>query len=199
MAQAKVLAERVIPGEGLLWDVARIAAANLLLVLCAHIAVPLPWTPVPLTGQTFGVMFIAVMLGARRGALTLLLYLTEGAMGLPVFQPFGAPGVARLVGPMAGYLWAYPAAAYVTGWLVERGARNSVLRLAGALAAGQALIFAGGCAWLALVPFAAASGTFAAMGWHAAFWTGVAPFLAGDLIKMGLVLIAVRGVEAGSR
>ena len=95
MAQARVLADRVIPGEGLAWDVLRIAAANLLLILCARVAIPLPWTPVPITGQTFGVMFIAVLLGPTRAAAALCLYLLEGFAGLPVFQPFGLPGAAR--------------------------------------------------------------------------------------------------------
>src|SRR5713226_10737169 len=109
MVQQKVLADRLIAGQGILWDAARIAAANLLLVLCAWIALPLPWTPVPITGQTFGVMLVAVLLGSRRGALVLGLYLLEGFAGLPVFQPFGAAGVLRLAGPTAGYLLSYPA------------------------------------------------------------------------------------------
>ncbi|MGH9790007.1 MAG: biotin transporter BioY [Candidatus Acidiferrales bacterium] len=186
MAQARVLADRLIPGEGLAWDAARVVAANLLMVACAYIAVPLPWTAVPLTMQTFGVAFIAVLMGARRGALVMALYLVEGAMGLPVFQPFGAPGALRLLGPTAGYLWAYPAAAFVTGWLVECCAGASVLRLGGALLAGQILIFAGGAAWLALGM---------GLGWSAAFWSGVAPFVLGDIVKMALVIAAVRGVE----
>src|SRR5215470_8532033 len=98
MDQSRVLADRLYGGEGIAADAARIAAANLLLALCAHIAVPLPWTPVPLTGQTFGVLLVAVLLGSRRGALALGLYLMEGAAGLPVFQPFGATGAARFAG-----------------------------------------------------------------------------------------------------
>jgi biotin transport system substrate-specific component len=186
MAQTRVLAERVIPGEGLAWEATRIVAANLLMIVCAQIAVPVPWSPVPITGQTFGVMMVAVLLGARRGALALTLYLLEGAMGLPVFQPFGAPGALRLVGPTAGYLWAYPAAAFVTGWLVERAGRASALRLALALVPGQALIFAGGWAWLAI-----ASG----FGARAAFFAGVAPFLAGDVVKIALVVMATKTLE----
>lgn len=185
MTHSKVLAERLIPGEGLAWDVARIAAGNVLLALCAQIAIPLPWTPVPLTGQTFGVMLVAVLLGARRSAITLVLYLLEGAMGLPVFAPTGLPGAARLLGPTAGYLWSYPVAAFVTGWLAERVGAG-VARLAAALAVGQVIVLASGCAWLAVV---------AGMGWRAAFFAGVAPFILGDIVKMALVIGAVRGVE----
>lgn len=185
MAHSRVLAERLIPGEGIAWDVARIAAANVLLALCAQISIPLPWTPVPLTGQTFGVLLVAVLLGARRAAVTLALYLLEGAMGLPVFAPQGLPGAARLVGPTAGYLWSYPLAAFVTGWLAER-ATGSIARLAGSLAAGQSIILASGCAWLALL---------GGMGWRAAFFAGVAPFVLGELLKMALVIAAARGAE----
>jgi biotin transport system substrate-specific component len=178
-------------GEGILWDAARVTAANLLLVLCAWIALPLPWTPVPITGQTFGVMLVAVLLGSRRGAVVLALYLLEGLAGLPVFQPFGLPGAARLTGPTAGYLLAYPAAAFLTGWLVERSARASSLRLASALVAGEAVTFAGGCAWLA---------TGFGMGFSGALAAGLLPFVPGELIKMALVVVAVRGVErANSR
>ncbi len=198
MAQPKVLADRLIAGEGILWDAGRVAAANLLMVLCAWIALPLRWTPVPVTGQTFGVMLVGVLLGSRRGALVLGLYLLEGAAGLPVFQPFGVPGAARLLGPTAGYLWAYPVCAFLTGWLVERGARNSTLRLVGALLPGQALVFAAGCAWLALMPFLHPDGTFAPMGWSRAFAAGVLPFLPGEFIKIALVVAAVRGAEVAS-
>ena len=158
MSQSKVLADRIYSGEGIAADALRIAAANILLVLCAHIVIPLPWTPVPVTGQTFGVLFVAVLLGARRGAITLILYLLEGAAGLPVFQPLGLPGLARFAGPTAGYLFSYPLAAFVTGWLVERGAkirdsrvggsRLAGLSLVGALISGEAIVFACGCAWL---------------------------------------------------
>lgn len=186
MTQTRVLADRVIPGEGLLWDAARVASANLLMVLCAWIAIPLPWTPVPITGQTFGVMLVAVLLGSRRGAFVLGIYLLEGLAGLPVFQPFGLPGAARLAGPTAGYLLSYPAAAFVTGWLVERGAGSSIFRLARALVAGEIVIFAGGCSWLA-----AGLG----FGWSRAIAAGATPFLAGELLKMALVAAAMRGVE----
>jgi biotin transport system substrate-specific component len=186
IAQTQVLADRVIPGEGLLLDAARIAAANLLLVLCAWLAVPLPWTPVPITGQTFGVLLVAVLLGSRRATIVLGLYLLEGLSGLPVFQPFGLPGAARLAGPTAGYLLAYPVAAYATGWLVERGAGDSVVRLTGALLAGEFVIFAGGCGWLA------AGMRF---GWTRAIAAGLTPFLASEGLKMALVVAAVRGAQ----
>jgi biotin transport system substrate-specific component len=173
----------MIPGEGLAWDVLRVAAANLLLVLCARLAVPLPWTPVPITGQTFGVLLVAVLLGPRRAALAVGLYLLEGLAGLPVFQPFGAPGPARFLGPTAGYLLSYPAAAFVAGWLAEAQrpgeSRTSLLRLVAALLAAEAVIFAAGCTWLALL---------FQMGWKGAFEAGLAPFLPGELVKIAAVV-----------
>ena len=195
MAQAKVLADRIFTAEGIGADALRVAAANILLALCAHIAFPLPWTPVPVTGQTFGVLLIAALLGSRRGLLTLTLYLLEGMAGLPVFAPYGGPGASRFFGPTAGYLLAYPPAAFGTGWLVERSAGIRFLplagaRLAGALISGEAIIFLGGCAWLA-----AATG----IGWEHALQAGVWPFLPGEIIKMALLIAAVRGVELARR
>ena len=189
MTQTRVLADRAFPGEGLLWDALRMAAANLLMVMCAWIAIPLPWTPVPITGQTFGVLLVAVLLGARRGALVLAMYLLEGLAGLPVFQPYGLPGAARLAGPTAGYLLAYPAAAYVTGWIVERFG-NSVYRMSGAMLAGEIVIFVGGCSLL---------GLWMGQGLGPAIAAGVTPFLAGEGIKMALVVAAVHTVERGDR
>jgi len=193
MAQPRVLADWVIPGEGVLRDVLRIAAANLLLVLCAQIAIPLPWTPVPVTGQTFGVMLIAVLLGSRRAALAVVFYLLEGAAGLPVFQPYGAPGIARFMGPTAGYLWAYPFAAFLTGWLVERfvarvepGRDARTLRLVAAVVPGEALILTSGFLWYTLLT---------GMSWSAALAGSVLPFLPFDVLKIALVVAAVRGVE----
>ena len=200
MSQSKVLADRIYSGEGIAAEALRIAAANILLVLCAHIVIPLPWTPVPVTGQTFGVLFVAVLLGARRGAITLILYLLEGAAGLPVFQPLGLPGLARFAGPTAGYLLSYPLAALVTGWLVERGAkirgsrvggsRLAGLSLVGALISGEAIIFACGCAWLAL---------FLGMGWSVALSQGALPFVSGETIKMALIVVAAGGLHLARR
>jgi biotin transport system substrate-specific component len=196
MSQSKVLADRIYSGEGIAADALRIFAANILLVLCAHIVIPLAWTPVPITGQSFGVLLVAVLLGARRGAITLILYLLEGAAGLPVFQPLGLPGLARFAGPTAGYLFSYPFAAFVTGWLVEcsakfaesrdGGSRLTGLPLIGALLSGEAIIFACGCAWLAL---------FLQMGWSVALHQGVLPFVPGEIIKMTLVVVAAGGLQ----
>jgi biotin transport system substrate-specific component len=203
MAQSKVLADRIFPMEGWAADAVRVAAATILLALCAHIVIPLPWTPVPVTGQTFGVLLVGVLLGARRGALALGLYLLEGAAGLPVFQPLGVPGIARFFGPTAGYLISYPFAAFVTGWMTERAAKitqresgiatksaTNLGALAAALVSGEAMIFFGGCAWLA-----AGIG----LGWHAAITRGALPFVPGEIIKLALIVLAVGGFQFARR
>ncbi len=203
MAQNRVLAERLIPGESLLSELVRIVAANILMVLCAWIVIPLGWTPVPVTGQTFGVLLVAALFGARRSALVMVLYLLEGAAGLPVFQPLGLPGPARFLGPTAGYLLAYPVAAFVTGWLAERETApqqdaspseqtagtttwSANARLLLALLAGEAVIFTGGCAWLAVGM---------GQGWRLALVEGLLPFIPAELIKVALVVAAVRGTR----
>jgi biotin transport system substrate-specific component len=147
---------------------------SLLTALAAQVAVPLPFTPVPLTGQTFAVLLTGALLGPRLGALAMLAYLAEGAAGLPFFRG-GAGGVGHLSGATAGYLFAFPAAAYVTGYFAERGWDRRFLTAAAAMALGSLVILGCGWAWLAL-----------ALGGAQAFRLGVAPFLAGDVVKIAL-------------
>jgi biotin transport system substrate-specific component len=200
MSQSKVLADKIYSAEGIVPDAVRIAAANILLALCAHIVIPVPWTPVPITGQTFGVLFVGVLLGSRRGGIALVLYLLEGFAGLPVFQPLGLAGPARFLGPTAGYLISYPAAAFVTGWLVERGAPIGLARRANphfaglslirALISGEVIIFSGGCVWLALG---------LGLGWKLALGQGALPFIPGEIIKMALIVAAIGGFRIFQR
>jgi len=168
--------------------------ANGVLVLCSKLAVPLPWTPVPLTLQSFGVLLIAVLFGARASAVAALLYLVEGAAGLPVFQPFGAPAAARMFGPTAGYLLAFPLAAFFAGRLLELlSARTAVAKagvpgwfaIVAALLPGEALILACGWAWFA---------TF--VGAAKAAKLGVLPFLAGDLCKLAAATAIARALRS---
>jgi biotin transport system substrate-specific component len=163
--------------------------------LCAQIAVPLPWTPVPITGQTFGVLLVALLLGARRSALTMGLYLLEGVAGWPVFQPFGLPGAARLLGPTAGYLWAFPVAAFATGWAAERidnlRSRTGMARLIGCVLLGHALILGGGVVWLASV---------VGLGFTEGLKQGLAPFALIDVtLKTGLVVGVARVMHRAKR
>src|SRR5258706_11072977 len=105
---------------GLATQVAMVVSASLFVAVCAQVSVPLPFTPVPLTLSNLGVLVVGLTLGSRRGFAALVLYLMEGASGLPVFSHPGLGGIAQLLGPTAGYLWAYPLVAFTAGWILER-------------------------------------------------------------------------------
>ena len=153
-------------------DAVLVVVGSLLVAVCARVVIPLPFTPVPITGQTFGVLLGGMLLGPKRGTLSLLLYLCEGAAGFPVFQG-GTSGLARLLGPTAGYLWSYPFAAALMGTLAKRGWDRCFLRTAAAMLLGGFLILAIGTLWLAHC-----TGDL-----RLAFVQGCAPFLFGDMVK----------------
>ena len=127
-----------------------VVGASLLVAICAHVTLPLPFTPVPLTMQNLGVLLVGLTLGSRRGFAALVVYLLEGLSGLPVFSPTGPGGLAQLLGPTGGFLMAYPLVAGLAGWIMERG-RTSFARAAIAGLAGEVLLFAGGITWLAVL------------------------------------------------
>jgi biotin transport system substrate-specific component len=104
----------------LLYDAVLVVTGSVFIALLAQVAIPLPFSPVPITGQTFAVLLVGVLLGSRRGGLGVLLYLLEGAAGLPFFAG-GTAGLARLAGPTGGYLVGFVVAAIVVGLLAERG------------------------------------------------------------------------------
>jgi len=137
------------PSRSLEWakQAGIVIGASLFVALCARVTVPLPFTPVPLTMQNFGVLAVGLMLGSRRGFAALALYLAEGAAGLPVFNPAGLGGIAQIIGPTGGFLMAYPLVAFVVGWIYERTSRRfGWAALAGF--AGEVVLFAGGLSWL---------------------------------------------------
>lgn len=124
-----------------------VIGASLFVALCAHVTIPLPLTPVPLTVQNMGVLLVGLLLGSRRGFAALALYLAEGAVGLPVFNPTGPGGVAQLFGPTGGFLMVYPLVAFVAGFVFERGAKSFVRAAFGGMLA-EILLFVGGLSWL---------------------------------------------------
>jgi biotin transport system substrate-specific component len=132
-----------------------IVAASLFVAVCARFSLPLPGTPVPLSMQNFAVLLVGLALGSRRGFMALALYLAEGAAGLPVFAPVGAPGILRFAGPTAGYLLAYPFVAGLAGYIFERG-KQTFARTFSAAIAGEALLFAVGISWLYVLTHSAA-------------------------------------------
>jgi biotin transport system substrate-specific component len=158
-----------------------VVAFSLLTALAAQVVVPLPWTPVPITGQTFAVLLTGALLGSRLGALAMIAYLVEGASGLPFFRN-GNSGLHYLVAsPTAGYLLAFPVAAFVTGTLAERGWDRRLITAAAAIAVGSLVILLCGWSWLSIFYLPALD----------AFRVGVLPFLIGDCIKIALAAAAL--------
>ncbi len=157
-----------------------VLAVTALTALAAQVSVPLPFTPVPFTLQPMVVLLGGAALGARLGAASQVLYLLLGAAGLPVFaaSPVLPQGAARLVGPTAGFLLSYPLAAFVTGWLAERGFDRKYLTSFIAMAAGLAIVFAGGLSWYAWGP--------SALGFERAVALAVVPFFPADLFKLAI-------------
>jgi biotin transport system substrate-specific component len=168
-----------------LFDVARQAAlvvgASLFVAVCAHIYLPLPGTPVPLTVQNLAVLLVGLSLGSRRGFLALALYLAEGASGLPVFSPTGPGGIAQLIGPTAGYLIAYPFVAALAGFIFERG-KQTFARAAVAALAGEVLLFASGISWLYILTHSLARAISLGLYW----------FVFAEIMKIMLAAGAIR-------
>lgn len=131
-------------------QVAIVVGASVFVALCARVTLPLPFTPVPLTLQNFGVLMVGLALGSRRGFAALVLYLAEGIMGMPVFSPAGPGGLAQLLGPTGGFLLAYPFVAGLAGWIFERG-KQTFARATVAGLLGEILLFASGLSWLAVL------------------------------------------------
>jgi biotin transport system substrate-specific component len=152
---------------------------SLFVAAMAQLAVYLPFTPVPITGQTFAVLLIGMVYGSRLGALTMLAYLAEGATGLPFFAG-GLGGPVVLAGPTGGYLLGFVAAAWLVGLLAERGADRRPLTAMLAYIAGNLAIYAFGLCWLASM-----------FGFNRALHIGLLPFLAGDALKALLAGIAL--------
>ncbi len=152
-----------------------VLAGSLFAALSAHIALPLYFTPVPLSLAPFAVLVLGLLLSPRLAAATLGAYLVEGALGLPVFAPTPAlPGLAHLLGPTGGYLLAYPLAAFLIAFLVRRMGRGFAPALLSA-ALGSLVILACGALWLAVLTHASLSSVVA---------LAVLPFLPGDALKV---------------
>ncbi|MEX0589611.1 MAG: biotin transporter BioY [Xanthobacteraceae bacterium] len=155
---------------------------SMLLTLSAKVNVP--FYPVPMSMQTFAVLVIGAAYGWRLGTATMLLYLAEGAAGLPVFAgtPEKGIGLAYMLGPTGGYLVGFVAGAAVTGWLCERGWDRSWVLLLAAMAIGHVLIFVFGVAWLANL-----------IGFEKAWAAGVVPFYLATVLKTLLAAAVIKG------
>ncbi|MEM8531752.1 MAG: biotin transporter BioY [Chloroflexota bacterium] len=194
------LAQRLLPQTGILrQSYVRngflVLAGTMLMALCAQISIPLPFTPVPITMQTFGVLIIGALFGPRLGAITMVVYLLEGLAGLPVFaqgRNAWAPssiGVPVIIGPTAGYLFSYPIAAALVGALANRGWDRNVMSAVPAMLLGNLVILGCGFVWLAAANYL--------VGGAVSLWAlaqlAVIPFLAGDAFKIVLAALALPG------
>jgi biotin transport system substrate-specific component len=157
-------------------QVALVVGATLFVALCAHITIPLmPLTPVPLTVQNLGVLLVGLLLGSRRGFAAMILYLLEGMVGLPVFNPTGPGGLAQLFGATGGFLLVYPFVAFVAGYIYERGNKNFTRAVVASLLA-EILLFAGGLSWLFVFTHSLAKAAYFGLYW----------FVAAEVIKVML-------------
>ena len=172
-APSSTLVRHWLPERSLASDAGLVLAFSLFTGLMAHIAIPLPFTPVPITGQTFAVLLCGAALGARLGTASMLLYITEGAAGLPVFAV--APGAASY-----GYLAGFVAAAFIVGWFADLGWTKDLSRTITAMIAGEIAIYFFGLLWLAhFVPPTKVLDF------------GLYPFLIGDAIKLAAAAVVL--------
>ena len=171
---SKTPAQTVFPQHAMLRDIALVVVGSLFIALTAQISIQIPIGPVPITGQTFGVLLIGALLGSRLGALSSVLYIAEG-LQFPVYAN-ATFGWAVLTGATGGYLLSFPIAAFLVGWLAERGWDRRPAKLLLAMVAGNIIIYLFGVPWL----INSIEGTTLSQGLQ---W-GLIPFIPGDLAKI---------------
>lgn len=154
-------------------DLTLIVLGTLFVAILAQVKIPLPFTPIPLTGQTFAVLLVAAALGSKRGTASMAFYIVIGAFGLPVFAG-GASGITYLSGATLGYLIGFILAAYVVGLLAERGLERNIRTSIIPFLVGTVIICTCGVIWLSML-----LGNFSK-----AVAAGLTPFLIGDFIKL---------------
>jgi biotin transport system substrate-specific component len=162
-----------------------VALGSLFVAICAHVSIPLWFTPVPITLQPFAVLLLGLLLSPSAAAAALVLYLAEGAAGLPVFTP-GSLGLLHLIGPTGGYLLSYPFVAALTAWLRRRFTNPGFTAALVAAASGSLVILLSGAGWFGIVTH---------QHFGAVLTLAVLPFLPGDIIKV----IAAAGIATGLR
>ena len=168
-----VVADRVVRGR-VAADMLLVIGASALIAIAAQVAIPLPFTPVPMTLQPLAVIFLGAALGSTRGAAAAALYLLEGFSGLPVFAQ-GHGGPLWLVGLTAGFLFSYPFAAWLSGFVSERGWGNSILRSITGMLLALGVIYLGGWSWYTVLTDP-----------RTAFVQAVAPFVLADIVKVAI-------------
>jgi biotin transport system substrate-specific component len=153
-------------------EAAVILGASIIIALFAPISIPLPFSPIPIAVQAHVVLLLSCLLGSKRSVMSVLTYLFQGAIGLPVFAG-GIGGIAVLAGPRGGYLLGYLVAAFVTGFMIERTMNRTPSKVFAAMGFGNLIVYLFGISWLSRY-----------IGWGSAFVLGMLPFLIGDLLKL---------------
>jgi len=167
--------------HSLIYNIALVMSGSILMALLAQISFRLPFSPVPITGQTFGVLILGALLGSKRGAAAMLVYILEGGIGLPVFAS-GTAGLAVLAGPTGGYIMGFVFAAFVVGYLGEKNWDRHFVSTVGMMLLGTAIIYTTGIIWLLqFVPSAQV------------FQLGLLPFLPGGLLKILVAALLLPG------
>ena len=156
---------------------------SLLLALLAHLSIPVPYSPVPITGQTFGILFLGAVLGSRIGTLSVILYISEGLIGIPVFAG-GSMGFLYLLGPTGGYLIGFIPAVYMVGYFSEKGFIKNISTTLIAMIFGTIVIFVFGISWLVVTA-----------GFGTALSIGLYPYIPGAIIKIMLATIIVCSIN----
>jgi biotin transport system substrate-specific component len=182
IAKNETLLEVALAPFDVVRQVGLVIGFSLLTALSAQIVIPIG--PIPITGQTFAVLLTGALLGSRLGAITMIVYLIEGASGLPFFRG-GMAGIAHLMGPTGGYLIAFPAAAFITGAFAEHGWDRRFLTAAAAMAIGSLVIMLSGWAWFTILMHASPL---------IALYDTVINFIPGDIIK---ILLAAAVLPTG--
>lgn len=180
LSAGPALIDRVV-SRSLVNDIALISSGAVLTAFAAQLVVPM-W-PVPITAQTFAVLLVGSVLGASRGAISLIAYFSLGAAGLPVFSAASSLSF----GPTFGYLVGFIAAAAVVGWLSQRGWHKSAIGVIGSFAIANAVIYLFGIPWLAFV----LGELGIANDFLSVAAAGLIPFVVGDIIKMALAAAAL--------
>ena len=169
-----------IKKEALVYDILLVIGASIFITLCAQIAFNVPFSPVPITGQTFAVVLTGALLGSRRGGLAIIAYLLEGISGLPVFAQ-AQFGIVHLVGPTGGYLIGFIPAAYLSGLLAEFGWGKTIFGALGIMSVSTVIIFICGLSWLNIF-----------FGNNNTLELGLYPYLPGAVIKIVLAAVLFR-------
>ena len=178
-----IISKQLIKSNSLTVNLIIAFSGSLLLALLARLTVPIPFSPVPITGQTFGILFLGSVLGSRLGTLSVIMYIFEGLIGLPVFAG-GTMGFLYLLGPTGGYLIGFIPAVYLVGYLSERGWTNSFTSSFLTMIIGTLIIFIFGIGWLAVTA-----------GFVTALSIGLYPYIPGAVVKIILATVTVYSIN----